>query len=69
LVERSKDWLNQTDRDIRQAEASLRDELYEWSCFAAQQAAEKAVKALIQRLGRSLGPFGSLFDRRASGGY
>jgi HEPN domain-containing protein len=51
VVERSKDWLNQAARDIRQAEASLRDELYEWSCFAAQQAAEKAVKALIQSLG------------------
>jgi len=36
---------------MKQAEASLRDELYEWSCFAAQQAAEKAVKALIQSLG------------------
>jgi HEPN domain-containing protein len=36
---------------MKQAEASLRDELYEWACFAAQQAAEKAVKALIQSLG------------------
>lgn len=51
MVERSRDWLNQAHRDIRQAEASLREELYEWACFAAQQAAEKAVKALIQRLG------------------
>lgn len=51
MVERSIDWLNQADRDMKQAEASLRDELYEWSCFAAQQAAEKAVKALIQSLG------------------
>jgi len=51
LVERSKDWLNQAERDLRQADASLRDELYEWACFAAQQAAEKAVKALIQKLG------------------
>jgi HEPN domain-containing protein len=50
LVERSIDWLNQANRDIRQAEASLRDEFYEWACFAAQQAAEKAVKALIQSL-------------------
>jgi len=51
VVERSKDWLDQAERDIRQAEASLRDGLYEWSCFAAQQAAEKAVKALIQSRG------------------
>lgn len=48
MVERSKDWLAQADRDIEQAKASLRDGFYEWACFAAQQAAEKAVKALIQ---------------------
>jgi len=51
MVERSKDWLNQAARDLRQAEASLKGELYEWACFAAQQGAEKAVKALIQSLG------------------
>jgi HEPN domain-containing protein len=51
MVERSKDWLDQAERDIRQAEASLRDEFFEWACFAAQQAAEKAVKALIQSVG------------------
>ena len=28
----------------------MRDGFYEWACFAAQQAAEKAVKALIQSL-------------------
>jgi HEPN domain-containing protein len=51
MVERSKDWLNQAQRDIAQAEASLRDGFYEWACFAAQQAADKAVKALIQSVG------------------
>jgi HEPN domain-containing protein len=51
MVERSKDWLNQAERDIAQAELSLRNELYEWACFAAQQASEKSVKALIQVLG------------------
>ena len=51
VVERSKDWLDQAERDIRQAEASLRDGFHEWACFAAQQAAEKAVKALVQSLG------------------
>jgi len=51
LVERSRDWLNQAERDLRQAESSLQSQLYEWACFAAQQAAEKAVKALIQGLG------------------
>ena len=51
MVERSKDWLDQANRDLRQAKASLRDDFYEWACFAAQQAAEKAVKGLIQSRG------------------
>jgi HEPN domain-containing protein len=51
MVERSKDWLDQAERDLKQTEASLRDGFYEWACFAAQQAAVKAVKALIQSLG------------------
>lgn len=51
MVERSKDWLAQAARDIRQAKASLRDGFYEWACFAAQQGAEKAVKGLIQSRG------------------
>jgi HEPN domain-containing protein len=56
MVERSKDWLAQAERDIAQAKASLRDGFYEWACFAAQQAAEKAVKGLIQvRGGESWG--------------
>ena len=51
MVERSKDWLNQAERDIKQAEASIRDGFYKWACFAAQQASGKSVKALIQVLG------------------
>jgi HEPN domain-containing protein len=51
MVERSKDWLDQANRDIAQAKASLRDGFYEWACFAAQQAADKAVKGLIQSRG------------------
>jgi HEPN domain-containing protein len=51
LVERSKDWLAQAERDLAQARASLRDGFYEWACFAAQQGAEKAVKGLIQSAG------------------
>jgi HEPN domain-containing protein len=45
-VDRSQDWLRQADRDLEQASASRADERHEWACFAAQQAAEKAVKAL-----------------------
>ncbi len=42
---RADDWLKQARRDLEQAEASRRDGRHEWACFAAQQAAEKAVRA------------------------
>ena len=51
MVERSFDWMNQARRDLKLAELSMKEHYYEWACFAAQQAAEKAVKALIQKLG------------------
>ena len=50
-MKRHWDWLAQALRDIRHAEVSLRAEDYEWACFASQQAAEKAVKALYEYLG------------------
>jgi HEPN domain-containing protein len=40
------DWFKQAVRDLEQAEASRQAGRHEWACFAAQQAAEKAVKAL-----------------------
>jgi HEPN domain-containing protein len=46
MPDRSQDWLTQARRDLAQAEDSRRAERHEWACFAAQQAAEKAVKAL-----------------------
>lgn len=46
MPNRSKDWLVQADRDLDQARASRREGRHEWACFAAQQAAEKAVKGL-----------------------
>jgi len=45
------DWLRQAEADLRHARHALEDSDYEWSCFAAQQAAEKAIKALFQKLG------------------
>ena len=33
------------------ARQAMEGERYEWSCFAAQQAAEKALKAVYQKLG------------------
>ena len=46
MVNRAPDWFDQAVRDLEQAQDSRRAERHEWACFAAQQAAEKAVKAL-----------------------
>ncbi len=46
MTNRARDWLKQALRDMEQAEDSRRAQRHEWACFAAQQAAEKAVKAL-----------------------
>ncbi len=45
------DWFRQAEADLRHAKNAMKDEDFEWSCFAAQQGAEKAVKALFQKLG------------------
>lgn len=46
MVSRAEDWLRQAVRDLEQAEDSRSAGRHEWACFASQQAAEKAVKAL-----------------------
>jgi len=46
MADRSKDWLHQAKRDLEQARSSQNTDHHEWACFAAQQSAEKAVKAL-----------------------
>ncbi len=51
MVSRALDWLRQALKDLEHAKKSLELGHYEWACFAAQQAAEKAVKALYQKLG------------------
>ena len=43
---RSRDWLKQAAHDLEQARASQRDGRHDWACFAAQQAAENAAKAM-----------------------
>ena len=52
MANRDEDWLSQATRDLEQAEDSRRAERHEWACFAAQQAAEKAVKALHLHIGQ-----------------
>ena len=49
---RAKDWLAQAERDLEHAVASRVQGRHKWACFAAQQAAEKAVKALHLALGQ-----------------
>ncbi|MCS7050791.1 MAG: HEPN domain-containing protein [Thermomicrobium sp.] len=51
-MNRGSDWLAQAARDLRHAEhAANVGDYYEWSCFAAQRAAEKAVKGVLLGLG------------------
>ncbi len=52
MPNRAPDWLRQGLRDLEQAEDSRKSGRHEWACFAAQQAAEKAVKALHLHLGQ-----------------
>ena len=46
MTNRAPDWFAQAERDLEQGLASRREGRHEWACFAAQQAAEKAIKAL-----------------------
>ena len=52
MANRAMDWFRQSERDLAQAEDSKRADRHEWACFAAQQAAEKAIKALHLSLGQ-----------------
>lgn len=51
MPDRSQDWFAQAERDLRHAVHAREDGDFEWACFAAQQADEKAVKALHLRCG------------------
>ena len=53
-MERSADWLKQAKRDLEKAELDCKNEYYEWCCFTAQQSAEKAVKAVYQKVNMSI---------------
>jgi len=50
MPDRSRDWLAQAKRDLNHAANACKDSDFEWSCFSAQQAAEKAVKAVFLHL-------------------
>jgi HEPN domain-containing protein len=40
-------WLNFSDEDLRAADATLGDGVFSAACFHAQQAVEKAIKAML----------------------
>ncbi|HID95441.1 MAG TPA: HEPN domain-containing protein [Candidatus Latescibacteria bacterium] len=48
MAARTGDWMRQAQSDLRHGEHSLELGDFEWACFAAQQAAEKALKAVHQ---------------------
>jgi HEPN domain-containing protein len=48
MPNRAEDWLRQAERDLEVAYTTLSAAQYDWSCFASQQAAEKALKGLYQ---------------------
>lgn len=50
MASRAKDWLKQARRDLEHAREDQKSKFYEWACFSAQQAAEKAVKGLFQSI-------------------
>ncbi|MCD6231392.1 HEPN domain-containing protein [Candidatus Aerophobetes bacterium] len=49
-MERSKDWINEAEGDLEHAISDLRQRFYNWACFSAQQSAEKAIKAVFQKM-------------------
>jgi HEPN domain-containing protein len=50
-VERSRDWMDAAVADLVHARSDRERGFHNWACFSAQQAAEKALKAVFQRMG------------------
>lgn len=46
-MDKTGNWLKQAEEDLLWAKASLKDAIFRGACFAAQQAAEKALKAFL----------------------
>jgi len=51
MPNRYRDWFRQAEADLHHARNAAEDGDFEWSCFAAHQAAEKALKAVFQKRG------------------
>ncbi|HAW50218.1 TPA: DNA-binding protein [bacterium] len=50
MPSRHEDWLRQAKKDINTAKKLKEECIFEWSCFISQQSAEKAIKAVYQKL-------------------
>lgn len=50
-MERSKDWMDEAEGDLEHARNDMQGGFYNWACFSAQQAAEKAAKTVFQKMG------------------
>ena len=51
-MSRYEDWMRQAERNLKSAKVNYEVELYEEVCFEAHQAAEKALKALLNYLNK-----------------
>jgi HEPN domain-containing protein len=47
-MNRARDWFAQAQEDLDSAKKMLSSKDYEWTCFIAQQSAEKSIKALLE---------------------
>ncbi len=54
MANRARDWFAQAEKDVGLARLAAEHGRHEWACFAAQQAAEKSVKALHLFLGQEV---------------
>lgn len=52
MVSRYRDWIRQADRNLVSALVNDREGLYEEACYECHQAAEKAIKALLNYLNK-----------------
>lgn len=52
-MDEAKKWLNMAEEDLLWAKASLKEGIWRGACFAAQQGAEKSLKAYLLAKGKS----------------
>ena len=65
-MERSADWIYEAGRDLEHAKSDSNSGFYNWACFSAQQGAEKALRAVFQKMGaEAWGAFCSRAAQRA----